>query len=361
MKRISPLIGLLLFAAMKLTFGQASADQAIALGKQGVKLEEEGKYMEAIKLFEQAQKLDPEMIDYPYEIGYCYVQLKEYKKAIEVAEKLITHKYTEDAVYELLGNAYDAMGDREKAFQAYEEGLKKFPNSGRLYLELGVMQKGKENITKALNYYEKGIEVEPKFPSNYYWAAKIYCNSSEAVWGMIYGEIFMNLERNSKRTAEISKLLYDTYKRQITFTSDTSYTVSFSKFNTMYISGDKDPAKIKLPFGVGVYEPTLMIAMVNEKSIDMNSLDRIRKNFVEAYYANGRDKDFPNVLFEYQQKIDQAGHMEAYDHWILMEGDEPAFVKWQSENQKKWDDFVVWFGNNRLKLDQAHKFFSKQY
>lgn len=50
----------------------------------------------------------------------------------------------------------------------------------------------------------------------------------------IYGEIFMNLERNSTRTFEISKLLYDTYKSQITFNKDTIH-VSFSKNNIINV------------------------------------------------------------------------------------------------------------------------------
>ena len=79
-----------------------------------------------------------------------------------------------------------------------------------------------------MTYFEKGIEVNPMFASNYFRAAKIYCNSSEEVWGMIYGEIFINLERTNDRTFKISKLLFDTYKSEITFTSETA-TLVFQK------------------------------------------------------------------------------------------------------------------------------------
>ena len=52
----------------------------------------------------------------------------------------------------------------------------------------------------ALNYYEKGIEIDPKFPSNYYRAALLYDYSDHEIWGLIYGELFMDLEPNTKRT-----------------------------------------------------------------------------------------------------------------------------------------------------------------
>src|SRR5690606_12333945 len=140
------------------------------------------------------------------------------------------------------------------------------------------------------------IEVQPRFPSNYYWAAKIYMNSNEEVWGLLYGEIFMNLERNSNRTMEISKLLYDTYTNQITLTSDTSITVSFCQqviVNIKEITNTKD---MKLPFCM-IYEPTLLMSVAFTKAIDINSLDQIRKDFVENYYKMGHDKTHPNVLF----------------------------------------------------------------
>ncbi len=352
---------LLLLTAGQITYGQINKEKALEKGNQAIKLEDDGEYEKAIKLFEEAQKLDPDKIDYPYEIAYSYMQLKEYKKAINIGEKLTKHKDVEDMNYELLGNAYDYLGKEDKAIEIYEEGLKKFPNSGRLYLEMGVMQMIKKDYNKALAYYEKGIEVAPQFSSNYYWAAKIYCSSTEEVWGMIYGELFINIERNTKRTVEISKLLYDTYKSEIKFTSDTSFSVSFSKNASISIDDLKDSSMFLLPFGIGIYEPTLMMSTINEKSIDINSLDRIRKNFVETYFKNGNDKKYPNILFDYQNKILKAGNLEAYNHWILMKGDEDDFTKWQSDNKDKWDNFVKWFTDNKIQIDDTHKFYREQY
>ncbi|MCO5269433.1 MAG: tetratricopeptide repeat protein [Brumimicrobium sp.] len=320
-----------------------------------------GQLDKSIKLLEEAQKLDPDDINYPYELAYAYYVKKDYKKATKYLEGILNHKDINDRVYQLLGNSYDNLGKSDKAIETYKAGLKQFPNSGNLYLEMGVMQMGKKDYYKALDYYEKGIEVEPKFSSNYYWASKIYCSSTEEVWGMIYGEIFMNLERNSRRTAEISKLLYDTYKSEIKFISDTSFSVSFSKNASINISNLTDSSKMKLPFGIGVYEPTLMLSMLSVKTIDINSLDDIRSTFVDNYFTNGHDETYPNVLFSYQKQVKEAGHIEAYNHWILMKGDEDGFGKWHSENKDKWDNFVNWFGENGLKINDKNKFYSGQY
>jgi tetratricopeptide (TPR) repeat protein len=363
MKNTIKVAGLLFFLSTSITYAQSESDKAKAFekGNQAVKLEDEGKYEEALKLLDEAQKLDPTNYNYPYEVGYTYYAQQEYKKALKEFKKVVKYNNITDQCFQMLGNTYDVLGDSANAFKAYDEGLKMFPNSGALYLEKGNVYWAKKQYTNALPFYEQGIQVAPRFPSNYYRAARLYLSSDEEVWGMIYGEIFMNLETGTKRTAEISKLLYDTYKSEIKFTSDSSFSVSFSKSATITIDDVKDPKNIKLPFGIGVYEPTLMLSVINEKTIDINSLDRIRKNFVEFYYQKGNDKKYPNILFEFQNEAIKAGNFEAYNHWILMKGDEDGFTKWQSANKDKWESFVKWFKETDFPIDDTHKFSRYQY
>ena len=360
-KTIKTIAVLLLITAGQVSFGQSNEEKAYAKGMEAIKLMDNGDIEKSLKLLEEAKKLDPKNIDYPYEIAYAQYIKEDFKAAAKTLEPLTKHDDVNDQVYQLLGNSYSRNGQREKAIETYEKGMNKFPNSGKLHLERGNMELAAEEYGKALDFYEKGIAVDPEFPSNYYWAARIYCSSTEEVWGMIYGEIFMNLERNSKRTVEISKLLYDTYKSQIQFTSDTSFSVSFSQNATINISDLSDPGNLKLPYGIGVYEPTLMISMLTVKSIDINSLDKIRSSFIDNYFNNGHDKTYPNVLFSYQKKVKEAGHIEAYNHWILMKGDENGFDTWLSANKDKWDEFVKWFGDNAISIDNSNKFYSGQY
>jgi len=339
------------------SLAQTPKETAHEKGVQAVKLEDEGKFDDALKLLDEAQKLDPDNIVYPYEATYCYYSQEQYQKVVDALEKLKDRPDSFDRLYELLGNSYDVLKQSDKAISIYEEGLKKFPNSGVLYLERGTMPLTSKDYNEAIKYFEKGIEVDPKFASNYYWAAKLYCGSEASMWGMMYGEIFMNLERNSKRTGEISKLLFDTYKKNITFTSSEKTTISFNKDNVVKI---QDGGKIKMPYSI-IYELTMGIATVGEKAIDLNSIDRIRQNFLKVYNEKGFDKEYPNVLFSYQNQITTANNMEAYDHWLLMKGDDAAFDTWQAANKDKWDSFIKWYAANPLKLDAEHRFHRNMY
>ncbi len=340
-------------------YGQTNQEKALELGLKAIKQMDNGQVAESVKLLQEAQLLDPTNIAYPYEIAYaCYLQ-HDYKEAVRILSKLEDHKDASDRVFQLLGNSYDGLGKSDKALKIYEKGLKKFPNTGFLYLEMGIVYMNGNSIDKALSYFEQGICADPSFSSNYYWASKLYCKTTEEMWGVLYGEIFMNLERNSKRTAEISKLLYNTYKSEIRITSDTTMSVSFSR-NVVIPSSSVALDGAKLPYSL-IFEPTLMLSIVNEREIDINSLDRIRTNFLANYYKQELNKNYPNALFEYMKKVQEAGHMEAYNHWILMKGEENNFEEWVSLNRGKWNSFISWFSNNKLQLDSNNKFYRGQF
>lgn len=336
---------------------QSDKEQALKLGRRAVELTDQGKLDESVALLRRAAKLDPGNLDYPYEIAYAYYQAAEYQKAIDMLSPLTTHQNTNDRVFQLLGNSWDNAGNRDKAIEVYKSGLAKFHASGKLYMELGGMYLTVKDYDMAVRYYEEGVMQEPAYPSNYYWLAKVYLNSEEEVWGMIYGEIFMNLERNSDRTSEMSKMLFDTYKSQITFAGDSSFNVSFCK----NVIGLKKSKKPRLPFGLAVYEPTLILSLIDETNIDIDMLDRVRTRFVKYYYQHHHNKKYPNVLFDFQKSVLDAGQLEAYNHWILMKGEEQKFNDWYEANKDKWDAFVQWFNPHGLQLDKRHKFFRKQY
>uniref|UniRef100_UPI00404967A9 tetratricopeptide repeat protein n=1 Tax=Flavobacterium sp. TaxID=239 RepID=UPI00404967A9 len=361
MKQQIKIIGLfLLLISHQIVFAQTNQEKAFEKGLDAVKKMDSGQIEESIKLLEEAQVLDPDKFDYPYELAYAYYLKQDFEVSIKILEKLINHKNVNQQLFQLLGNSYDILGKTDEAFEAYDKGLELFPNSGIIYLEKGNVFWGQKEYNKALSFYEKGIELDPQFPSNYYRATLLYCSSSEVVWGLIYGEIFMNLERNSKRTAEISKLLFDTYKSNIKFIDDSTISVSFCKDMTININSITDEKKFNLPFCM-IFEPTFLMSFDSEKSIEIKSLNNIRTNFVENYFLNKRDEMYPNVLFSYQKNMLDAGHLEAYNHWILMKGDEAEFDAWYGSNPAKWNAFIEWFKINGLVLNQENRFYSAQY
>lgn len=324
--------------------------------EEAIGLMEKGSVAEAIGILEEEGKKYPAMEIYPYEIGYAHILKKDYKAALPFFRTAAAKPDATAQSYAMIGNTLDHLERSDEALKAYAEGLKRFPKAGNLFLESGVVYARQREWNKALNWYERGIAADPSYPSNYYKAADIYLHSTEKVWGMIYGEVAMNLERNSDRTREMSELLWRAYRRSIYKTSDSSMSVSFTQNNTI---SAEDAASGKLPFGLLVFEPAIAAASataMGADSVGTEEMSALRSAFLKIYYDGKREKEYPNALFDYQQRMESAGHLEAYNHWILLAGDEDAFDKWRAGHEDKWTRFVAWFKENPLKMSTANAF-----
>lgn len=344
------------------SYGQTDKEKAYDIAMGAIKIMDEGKIDESIKMLKESQKLDPENFNYPYEIGYAYYIKKDYKNAIKVLNKVIEYENNSPESFALLGNAYDMNQQPEKAIEVYNSGLTKFPSSGRLYYELGNVQEVLKEYENALDSWEKGITVNPTYHSNYHNAAIYFCKySTEKLWGVIYGELFMNIERGSERTAKISKLLFDTYKAAITIKSETEAGVSFSK--SMQMSLPKDGEEIKLPFSMP-FEMTMVFATTSEleeKELGIKSFNNIRTSFIINWYENNRNIEYPNILFDWHKNLIDLGYFESYNYWLLMKGNEEEFDNWYNKNKEQYDQFIAWFSDNPLSIDEQNKFHRTQY
>ncbi len=343
---------------------QSDQELAEELTYQAIVKMDSGFISESIELLEKAQALDPENFIYDYEIGYAYLMDQDYKSSIKHLKKTLKFDNVNDQCYQMLGNAYDISGNPKKALKTYDQGLEIFPRSGKLYLEKGVVYALEKDYDEAIKQYEKGIIAEPNYPSNYFRAAEYYLNTKDEVWGMIYGEIFMNLERDSDRTSMMSKALFDTYQSEIDITSDTSAHVSFAS-NNMYINTDDIKGgsenllhSMTLTTKKMYYETALAFAIVDIDSLNLESLNKIRSGFVDFYFNQDYYEKFHVVLFEYQKKIKDLGYIEPYNYWILSEGDPEGFNQWAEKNIDLWNSFIDWFIENPIEITEENKFSS---
>ncbi|MCB0839232.1 MAG: hypothetical protein KDD63_02890 [Bacteroidetes bacterium] len=339
---------IILFALVCLIFSTSNAqtNQELAYQKarEAIKLMDEGKLDESIVLLKESQKLDPENIHYSYEMALAYTYKKDYKKSISILKKVLKKSEANSQFYQLLGNSYSMSGNKVKALKTYAEGLDVFPNSGNLYLEAGNISLMAEDYEQAIQFYEKGVEVDPEFPSNYYRLALLFLHSSDKLSGLIYGEIFMNLERTTSRTVEMSKLLFETYDSSVEFMGD-SIKTDFCQI--VIIAEDFDPENFKLPF-CGVFGQHFIMATVGQTEMNLKSLAEMRSTFIDLYFDEENEvfsgaKIYPNVLYSYHQMMKENKVFNAYNHYLFQMARENEFVAWKEENSEEYDAFVEWY------------------
>ncbi len=147
-------IAILIWIAVCYT-SSAQTDQekqeAYNIAIQAISLIDNGEIDSSILLLEKSATLDPNNINYPYEIGFAFYQKEDYSKSIESFEGIVKMKSASDQCYQMHGNAYDMNGQPDEAIKAYQSGLEHFPNSGKLYFELANMHQDDWMVNQGIN------------------------------------------------------------------------------------------------------------------------------------------------------------------------------------------------------------------
>lgn len=138
----------LLFVAMLLLLGVAQAranvfsdfnEKEQQLYQNAIHFMDNGMVDTGIDLLKGLDKAHPSNRAVVYEIVYGYIVKQDYEEAYQWAKKLLKLKDVDADSYFIAGNAFDYVGKRKEAIDIYEKGLKKFPNSVRLWVEKGNM------------------------------------------------------------------------------------------------------------------------------------------------------------------------------------------------------------------------------
>lgn len=121
----------------------------------------EGKrFKEAFDQFDKAVKLRPRYGEAYLSIGKIYVQLGQYRKAInKFNEALKLDKNLAVEVHSNFGMAYSKLGDRKKAIKHYKEAIQINPKAalpqlylGHIYMKLGEYQDAVKPFQAAVKY-----------------------------------------------------------------------------------------------------------------------------------------------------------------------------------------------------------------
>lgn len=347
---------LLLIAFFTISISSFSQRNEIAWNKakDAIKLMDNGKIDESIELLKECEKIDSKDYTYPYEIAYAYLLKKDYESAITTLDSTKKYKNVTSEVYQLSGNCYSYWGKPDLAIKEYEAGMKKFPKNGNLHLEKGNIFLQQEKYNEAIENYENGIKADPLYPSNYYRLAQLYLDSSDKLSGLIYGEIFMNLERNSKRTKEMSELLFKTYKKYIQFNGDETK-IDFC--DVIITEKHLKSKELLMPF-CGVFGSHFILATIGQKEINLKSLSEIRISFINNYYSKEDYKKYPNVLLQYHKQMLDKNYFDSYNRYIFQMGSQNEFSEWKNSNANDYDKFVDWYTNeeNYLVINQKNLF-----
>jgi len=275
-----------------------------------------GDYPNAILILNRALAISPGNLEVAKDLGLNYYYSKDYNKCIEVLKRLFDRHDVDDQVFQIAGDAYWALEDAKGAEETYRRGIRKLPKSGPLYNEVGKVLWSKGDFS-AIKEWEKGIENDPGFAGNYYNASKYYYLSTDKVWSLLYGEIFINIDPKSAYAPEVKNFLFEGYKKLFT-------EANLEKNN-----------KDKSPFAIAYLKTMNKQTMLVATGINIQTLITIRTRFIlewDATYA----KQFPYKLFQLHKQYIQEGLFDAYNYWVFAnEQNMPAYQTWIGTHAKE--------------------------
>jgi len=294
----------------------------------------QGDYTNAVIVLTRALQQDPKNLELSKDLAFDYYLQHEYPKGLEVARNLTERPDADVQCYQLTGLFYKATEETAACERLYKAGIKRFPQSGVLYNEYGEILLAKQD-NACIKQWEKGIEVDPNYSSNYYHAAKYYFQTPDKIWNLLYGETFVNLESYSKRTAEIKELLLNGYKKLFTEADLTKNQNTKIAFVSAWL-------------GV-MSKLTPSIA----QGVTTESLTVLRTQFILSWYEK-YPATMPCRLFEYQRQLLKSGLYEAYNQWIFgAEENLQTFQNWTNTHAEEYTQFGNFQKGRVFKLPQG--------
>lgn len=327
-----------IIACILLTFSIAVSycQDAAQLHETGRSFMIQGDYANAIIILNKALSLQPSNIDIAKDLSLNYYFSNNTKKAMETIKPLLDREDADDKCYQIAGDILLANDDPKECEKLYKKGIKKFPTSGSLYNELGKLMWAQKNY-EAIKMWEKGIEVAPSFSKNYFNASKYYYFSTDKVWSIIYGEIFLNMEPMSTSSPEIKNILLDSYKK-------------------LFVDADVEKNKNDNNLFVQAFLQTVFKqSSVISSGINTESLIMLRTRFVLDWFNDFGTK-FPYRLFDWQKQLLQEGVFEAYNQWIFtVVNNLPAYQNWTTTHSSEYEEM------NRFQRGRIFKVPTGQY
>jgi tetratricopeptide (TPR) repeat protein len=321
-----------------------SAQQDVTqLRETALTFQRQGDYTNAILVLNRALQQQPNDIMVLTDIAYTYYLQKDYAKAMEVMKPLLERDDAEIRTYQVGGNIFKAVEEVKECDKMYKKALKKYPNSGVLNSEYGELLWAKKEPELAISQWENGIQVDPAHSGNYYHAAKYYYAIPDKVWSLVYGEIFVNLESYSTRTAEIKMLLLESYKKFFT-QSDV-----FKQYN----------ARKKTPFEEAFLQTMEKQTSIATNGITTNSLIMIRTKFILDWFE-GPGKKFPHRMLEQQQYLIREGMYDAYNQWLFgATANILEYQNWSNANTEAQSKFTYYQRNRVFKMPPGQYYGAK--
>jgi len=181
---------------------------------QGNSLFDEGKFQEAIVVYEKIIEEHPDAYLIYKNIGNSYFKMEKYEKAEEYYSKVLEKKPDSDDIILLIGNCYVNRNENEKALEWYKKiEFEKIDNPTVLY-NIGTNFTNLSKYQEALKYYKKAVELKEDFLDAIYQLGLTYLTLQNYEDSISVFENYLKYDSDSGRAIQVNNFI-EFLKKQI--------------------------------------------------------------------------------------------------------------------------------------------------
>jgi tetratricopeptide (TPR) repeat protein len=307
--------------------------------KQGVQLNDQGKYAQAIDKYNEALKIDPENAQANYQLAFSMVSSGKGNDGISYVEKAIKASNSlqlKAACYDMLGSIYDNDHQTAKAIEAYKNGIQVNPKYQRLYYNLGLTYFRNKQFAEAEATAIDAIKLDPKHGSSLRMYALVTFHQNKRVNALMAFCSFLLLSPQSPQAAEAFGNIQHILQGGVLKDG--------SGGNTIIISSKVNQENEAMNLAVS----RSVLSGQNKKLTGMYLLEyELKSIFTIARESseNNTDKTFFDKFFvDYFYKLAKSDNMPAFTRLVSLSANKDANTKWMSENDplvKQLDNWVA--------------------
>jgi tetratricopeptide (TPR) repeat protein len=132
------------------------------LFKKGINLMADEKLEEAIDVFEQALRIEPDNVETLMKLGYARFHLEDYSQALKVYDKILEIDVTNPEAWNLKGLVHYEQKNYSKALSSVEKAIESDPTYGMALYNQACFLSLLNQVPEALEALRRSIEVDVK-------------------------------------------------------------------------------------------------------------------------------------------------------------------------------------------------------
>lgn len=319
---------------------------------EGNKLHDQKRYDEAIKLYEQVLKENPNSDLALYEMALSYYYKKDMRATVETAYKVIQYKSATGVLgYGLIANVMDDTGKPKEAIGIYQKAIKQLedepefkPHLSSLYYNLGLTHFRQKQYQEAREACKKAVQLNFNYASANYLLAVIYQGTKYKVPALLAAARLIPLEINTQRTQQSAAIFLDVLKGA----------EKNEKTGNINIFLDLNAPKDEGDFGM--YDLILGTLTTVKDEKDKNKTENeIFVDAVDTLIALlQEDKKLQSTFIgktyvPYMVEMKKKGHSKTFANLVLQQSGNKEALKWLVENEQQFSSFITWARGYQLK------------